>query len=470
MRTFIYRIFSALMALSAAFVLAGQAGAVLPPAPSPENSPAAAETQAIGQSQAAGEDTRIARRIEGIFAELPTFAGVAVEVDDGVVTLTGTVAEQADIARAESIAGRIQGVATIENRLQRDRSVASGLGTLEQLTERVRGWLDILPLLGLAVAAALAIGTLGYLIAGMGSLWRRLTPNIFLAELLIGAIRLVFVTLGIVVALEIMGAGALLGAVLGGAGIVGIALGFAMRETVENYIASLMLSLRQPFRANDHVVIENQEGRVIRLTSRATILMTLDGNHVRIPNAQVFKAIILNYTRNPQRRFQFELGIDADNDPRVALEIALATLRGLPYILQQPEPLGSIEEVGESSINLRLFGWVDQQHADWLKSRSLAIAEVKDALEAGGFALPEPIYRLRFDPRTSALPLEWVAGDGGERQVRPTKGAGSRTRQPAAEASPDIRPEREIARMVDEERQQSGAKTRDLLDPARPQE
>lgn len=458
------------MTLSAAFVLAGQAGAVLPAAPSPENPAEPAETQAIGQSQDAGEDTRIARRIEGIFAELPAFAGVAVEVDDGVVTLTGTVPEQADIARAAGIAGRIQGVATIENRLQRDRSVAGGLGTLEQLTGRVRGWLDILPLLGLAVAAALAIGTLGYLIAGMGGLWRRLTPNIFLAELLIGAIRLAFVTLGIVVALEILGAGALLGAVLGGAGIVGIALGFAMRETVENYIASLMLSLRQPFRANDHVVIENQEGRVIRLTSRATILMTLDGNHVRIPNAQVFKAIILNYTRNPQRRFQFELGIDADNDPRVALEIALAALRGLPYILQQPEPLGSIEEVGESSINLRLFGWVDQQHADWLKSRSLAIAEVKDALEAGGFALPEPIYRLRFDPRTSALPLEWEdrstedARSGTERGARP---------QPASRpgsAETDVRPEREIARMVDEEREQAGAKTRDLLDPARPQE
>lgn len=392
------------------------------------------------------------------------------EVEGGVVTLTGTVAEQGDIARAESIAGRIEGVATIENQLQRDRSVAGGLGTLEQLSAKIRGWLDLLPLLGLAVAAALVISTLGYLIAGLGGLWRRATPNVFLAELLIGAIKLVFVTLGIVVALEILGAGALLGAVLGGAGIVGIALGFAMRETVENYIASLMLSLRQPFRANDHVVIENQEGRVIRLTSRATILMTLDGNHVRIPNAQVFKAIILNYTRNPQRRFQFELGIDADNDPRVALELALATMRGLPFVLAQPEPLGSIEEVGESSINLRLFGWVDQEHADWLKSRSLAIAEVKDALEASGFALPEPIYRLRFDPRTSALPLEWEnrsaedARSGAGRGARPQPS----TRPSGAEA--DVRPEREIARMVQQEREQSGAQSEDLLDAARPEE
>src|SRR3546814_11391197 len=71
-----------------------------------------------------------------------------------------------------------------------------------------------------------------------------------------------------------------------------------------------MLSRRQPFRANDHVVIEGHEGRVVRLTSRATILMTLEGNHLRIPNSTVFKAVILNYTRNPERRFDFELGIE----------------------------------------------------------------------------------------------------------------------------------------------------------------
>src|SRR3546814_11904518 len=85
-----------------------------------------------------------------------------------------------------------------------------------------------------------------------------------------------------------------------------ISIGFAIRDTVDNYVASLMLSLRQPFRANDHVVIEGHEGRVVRLTSRATILMTLEGNHLRIPNSTVFKAVILNYPRNPERRFDFE--------------------------------------------------------------------------------------------------------------------------------------------------------------------
>ncbi len=166
-----------------------------------------------------------------------------------------------------------------------------------------------------------------------------------------------------------------------------------------------MLSLRQPFRANDHVLIDDLEGRVIRLTSRATILMTLDGNHLRIPNGQVFKAVILNYTRNPQRRFEFELGIDADDDPDAARRLGRETLAGLPFVLDQPGPEARTEAVGDSNIVIRFLGWIDQREADWFKARSRAIATVKTALEDAGFGLPEPIYRLRFDPRSEPLPF-----------------------------------------------------------------
>src|SRR3546814_18053336 len=97
-----------------------------------------------------------------------------------------------------------------------------------------------------------------------------------------------------------------------------------------------MLSRRQPFRANDHVVIEGHEGRVVRLTSRATILMTLEGNHLRIPNSTVFKAVILNYTRNPARRFDFELGIDANDDPVDGMAVGLRPIRALAFVLDTP--------------------------------------------------------------------------------------------------------------------------------------
>ena len=427
---------------------------------------AAAPTQIIEDTQNEGADERIAARIGDIFAEIPAFEAVDVAVEEGVVVLSGRVPETDDIARAETIAARVSGVVTVENGIERDVSLDTGLSGLASLGERIDGLLAMLPLLALSLALAAAIVVAGYLLAGLGGLWRRLLPNAFLAELVASAIRFVSVVVGIVVALDMLGASALLGAVLGGAGIIGVALGFAMRDTVENYVASLMLSLRQPFRANDHVIIDDKEGRIIRLTSRATIIMTLDGNHMRIPNGQVFKATILNFTTNPHRRFDFELGIDADDDPNAARRLGRDTLAGLPFVLDEPNPEARTEAVGDSNIVIRFLGWVDQREVDWFKARSLAIAAVKSALEDAGFGLPEPIYRLRFDPRTTALPFENI-GSGDERRAKEDK---PEPRTAASDhAHEDVRPTDEVAQMVAAERA-AEPEEKDLLDAKRPTE
>ncbi len=427
------------------------------PTPSPQPS-----AQIIEATQDAGEDDRIAERIIGIFAELPAYSGVSVDVKEGVVTLSGSVRDPAAIERASNIAARVSGVVTVENRIERDLSVEENLSVLGKTSELADSFLQALPLILVSAITAILIGALGYLLASFKWLWSRLAPNLFLSELIRSAIRFFFVIGGVVVALDMLGAGALMGAVLGGAGVIGIALGFAMRDTIENYVASLMLSIRQPFRANDWVLIDQYEGRVIRLTSRATILMTLDGNHLRIPNAQVFKAVILNYTRNPQRRFDFELGVDADDDPRAAMAAGIAALAELDFVLADPEPAARIEKVGDSNIVIRYLGWIDQLKADWFKSRSLAIAAVKESLEKAGFAIPEPIYRLRVDSRSDALPIGRLAPEATEK-------AATAAMAPV-DLDQDVRPESEIAQMVEKERRSDGEQAKDLLDPKRPVE
>lgn len=445
-----------------AFLVPAQA--LLPSADpvTPEATETGSAQAVIEQAQGAGDDERIAQRISGIFGELPAFESIAVEVNEGVVSLSGTAPDAATIARAEAIAGRVAGVVTVENAVQRDLSVEGNLSVLGKISALIDSGLAGLPLFALAVAVALVIAGIGYAIAGLGFIWDRIAPNAFLADLIRSAIRFVFVIGGLVIALDMLGAAALLGAVLGGAGVIGIALGFAMRDTIENYVASLMLSLRQPFRPNDHVVIDSLEGRVIRLTSRATVLMTLEGNHLRIPNAQVFKAVILNYTRNPQRRFDFELGIDADDDPRAAMKLGARVLGSLGFVLNDPAPSARISKVGDSNIALVFLGWVDQREADWYKSRSLAIAAVKDALEGAGFALPEPIYRLRFDGRTDPLPI------GRSASVAETVPA--EKPRPAAHVEEDVRPESEISELVEAERTSDSEQAKDLLDTSRPVE
>lgn len=358
---------------------------------------------AIDLNHTPQSDKAIHKRIRSIFDEIEVLWRVSVEVNAGVVTLKGNVIELETIKQAEKLASRVAGVVTINNQIEQETSVEERLTpALEKLLDRIKSSIQLLPLFGVAVAAFLLCVLVGLWIARLKNPWNKIAPNAFLADLIRQLVRLVFIVIGLIVALDILGATALLGTLLGAAGIVGLAFGFAVRDTIENYIASILLSIRQPFRPNDHVLIEDWEGHVIRLTSRATILLTFDGNHVRIPNSRVFKGVIKNFSFHPDRRFEFTLGVNADADLKRAVDLGLAIFNGLGFVLKEPKPLGWIETVGDSSVVLWFSGWVDQKETNLFAARSEAIRLTKIALEEGGMELPEPIYRLKFDP--SGLP------------------------------------------------------------------
>jgi len=343
-------------------------------------------------------DAQIAERLTGIYSQLGDTEEVSVTVQNSVVTLAGEAANTEAAERAVRIAQRVDGVVAVQDEIIRTLGVTDNVTPLvDRTTELSTQFVRALPLIAAALIALVAIFLLGRLLASRTGLIRRMAGNPFLAELIATAIRLAFVMIGIVVALNILGATALVGTVLGGAGIIGIALGFGVRDTVENYIASLLLSIRQPFRAGDHVIIDGNEGLVVRLNTRATILMTLDGNHLRIPNAKVFKADILNYSTNSERRFSFRVGVDSADDPVSAIAVGVKAMSELPFVLTDPAPSGMIVEVGDSSILIDFFGWIDQRETGFGTARSQAIRDVKDVLEADGFSLPEPLYRLRVD-------------------------------------------------------------------------
>ena len=409
----------------------------------------------------AATDADIQKRITAIFQEIDTLKAVTVEVREGVVTLRGDVANAAAANRAEQIALRLQGVVTVEDHIQRTLAVQDNVSPfLDSTSSRLKNFYRALPLYGVALAVFLLIGLIGHLLASWKAFWRVIMPNPFLSELVAGAFRIIMLLVGLVVAMNFLGATAIMGTVLGGAGVIGIAVGFAVRDTLENYISSIMLSVRQPFRANEHVVIDQHEGKVVRLTSRSTVLMTMDGNHLRIPNSTVFKAVILNYTRNPERRFEFDLGVDAADDPVAAMQLGLDTLKGLPFVLATPDPEAFIQTVGDSNIVLRFMGWVDQRETNFAKARGLAISAAKDVLEDAGFTLPEPIYRLRFDNGPDLT-------SGQVTTPKPEPKPKSSVQVDTTEAA-DVKPDEHIDQKVAEERAES--KEGDLLDENRPVE
>lgn len=409
-------------------------------------------------------DAQIEARLTDIFSQLSDTRSVSVSVQNSVVTLTGDAANTEAAERAVAIAGRVDGVVAVQDNIMRTLNVGDNVTPLVARTAELSAqFLRALPLIAAALLSFGLIYGLGRFLASRTGLLQRMARNPFLAELIATAIRIAFIIIGLVVALNILGATALVGTVLGGAGIIGIALGFGVRDTVENYIASLLLSVRQPFRAQDHVVIDGQEGIVVRLNTRATILMTLDGNHLRIPNAKVFKADILNYSTNPTRRFEFRVGVDSADDPVAAISVGVEALSKLDFILSDPEPMGMIVEVGDSSILIDYFAWIDQRETGFASARSQAIRDVKTVLEDDGFSLPEPLYRVRVDGGPIQL------GDPKGQTAAPPK---AKTPAKPAEAL-NTQAELTIVERVAEERAKvsDGATgTTDLLNDDAPQE
>ncbi|MBJ3762486.1 mechanosensitive ion channel [Maribius pontilimi] len=393
------------------------------------------------------QDAALWQQIQTLLNELEGYGDVQVTVRSGVVILQGEVVDPAAAQRIEDLVTPIEGVTAVENRITTSTDLDKRLNpAAERLGARLSQALNYLPLVLVAVLAALAVSALGFFLARRIRFWQRIAPNAFIADIYRQLLRLAFILAGIVLALDILGATALLGTILGAAGLVGLAIGFAVRDTVENFIASIMLSMRQPFRPNDAVMIEGHEGRVIRLTSRATILLDFDGNHVRIPNATVFKGRIVNYSSNPERRFLFRLGVEPDCDLAAVRKLMDDTLRALPFILDTPAVDVWIDDITEGGVIFTLTGWIDQRDTALLRARGEALRAVKDAVEAAGAAIPDTTYRIRLE-------------DSGAPKAAPPVSAPAPAATPPATV--DVREEHDLSNLIDAER--AGPKGEDLL-------
>ncbi|TVS04421.1 MAG: BON domain-containing protein [Cyanobium sp. PLM2.Bin73] len=339
----------------------------------------AVETTTLSETSIAIEaetvtDAAIAARIRAVLQALDGYSRVEVEVESGVVTVSGEALDEAAVQRLYQIVRRVDGVVAVNSRVRASTNLAERLAPIQgRFLARLWQTVSYLPLLGVALIAFLLIYALGQLVSRIAPLWNRLAPNGFIAGIYAQLAQLLFALAGLVVALDILGATALLGSILGAAGIIGLAFGFAVRDTVENFVASVMLSIRQPFEPFELIEVDGDIGKVVRLTSRATILLSPDGNLISVPNAIVFKKRLLNYTRNPERRFSFKLDADPSADIarlRTALEARLAAL---PFVLAEPAPHVVVHEDTGAAVRLGFGAWIDQRQTNWEQSRGEAI-------------------------------------------------------------------------------------------------
>lgn len=352
-------------------------------------------------------DSIIKERLNGVLSQITAFKNIKAEVHDGVVTLTGTAPRAEARNKAEELVSRFKGVVYVINNVEVESEVETRVNpAIKKVKQYLNNITDQLPIIIIAILVVLAFWLLSLVVLHWDAPFERLRINPLLRGLIRQLLRSIILLAGVLLALDILDVTALLGAIVGAAGLAGLAIGFGVRDIVENYLSGVLLSLRSPFAVNDLVRIENHEGRVVRLTTREIVMMTLDGNHVRIPNSLVFKSVIHNFTRNPRRRFDFKVGVGVSEDLTFVQALGCNTLRAMNGVMEDPGPFMRVVELGDFNVIVQFFGWVDQRAADFLKVNSEAIRLVKAALDKAGVEMPEPTQTVRVPELASPDKIE----------------------------------------------------------------
>ena len=184
-------------------------------------------------------------------------------------------------------------------------------------------------------------------------------------------------------------------------GISSVAIGFAFRDILQNFLAGLLLLITQPFRIGDQIVASGYEGTVEDIQTRATFIRTYDGRRVVVPNSGLFTDTVVVNTAFPQRRLECEIGIgygDAIEDAREAIMSALVTVDG---VLTDPPPDVLVMEFASASVNLRARWWISPpKQSDALDARDRVLTAIRAALAAQGIDLPFPTQQILFHDQT----------------------------------------------------------------------
>lgn len=342
-------------------------------------------------------DRAIHQRLAGILEATGWFSEITVKVEEGVVFLDGRSESKDNRLWAGALAGKITDVVAVVNRIQViEPSPWNIYPAVSEVALLWKSFIQGLPRFGLGLVVLLVVFLVARLIVyGFRKILdRRLNP--LLADVAARVISILVFLLGFYLALQVAGLSGLSATVLGGTGIAGLVAGIAFRDLLENYLASILISIRNPFRLGDLVEISNHLGVVEKVTTRGTVLMNQDGNHVQIPNAIVYKSIIRNFTANPNRRDMFEVGIGFETNASHAQEVALEVLGNHPAVLKEPEPLVLVNKLGSATVNLVIYFWYDGAAYNGLKVKSSLIRLVKTSFEKEHISMPDEAREIIF--------------------------------------------------------------------------
>ena len=242
------------------------------------------------------------------------------------------------------------------------------------------------------IAAAVTTKVTGsHLDAHAGMLARRAVYYLVLVLFLVSALRELGFNLGVL---------------LGAAGILSVAVGFASQTSASNLISGLFLLGERPFAVGDVITVGNTTGEVMSVDLLSVKIRTFDNRFVRIPNETMIKSEVTTLTRFPIRRYDVQLGIAYKEDIARAREVLMTVADRNPLCLEEPKPLFIFLGFGDSALNFQFSVWAAREN--FLDVRNSIQEEIKLAFDDAGIEIPFPHRTLYAGSATEPFPVRVV--------------------------------------------------------------
>ncbi len=229
----------------------------------------------------------------------------------------------------------------------------------------------------------------------------RLTKNMddpLLATFLSRVVKIAIVLIALLFALQILGLAGVATGLITGAGVSAIVIGFAFKDIGENFLAGIMLAFHRPFRVGDTVDLDGYTGKVVALNLRNSRIKTFDGKDIFIPNANIIKNPVVNYTMDGFLRYDFTIGLDYGSDINKAIQVIMKTMQQVSGVLQEEKKISiSVSSLGTSTLDLRVYYWLNTFDASASSGvvKTQAVQQTLDALMKAGFYLPGNILEIK---------------------------------------------------------------------------
>lgn len=261
---------------------------------------------------------------------------------------------------------------------------------IEKLDTWLDGFIRNLPniLVGIAVFIAMI-----YIARWAGKMVKKLLKNRGrqnFGEILGGFLRWTLTLVGLMLSLTIISPNLSPADLIAGLGVSSVAIGFAFKDILQNWLAGILILMRQPFELGDQIVVNGFEGTVERIETRATIIRKYNGERIVVPNSEIYTNSVNVITANELIRSQYDLGLGYDQPRDKAMKILRDTIENIEGVSNE-KPVDILPwDQADSWLTIRLRWWSKSDRPTVVKTFSKVILETQNAMDKAGIDLPFP--------------------------------------------------------------------------------